>query len=170
MTPATATGTAARTVQPGPWSDPAYAIDAGMTLGGSSRWLSLFQLHDGDDGLALGVDRKADRVARLERLQERRGADFVAHRHRLHKALDFAVLDDQLLAGGDHRDDGALATDGLRQEASMERRVHIGQHVPALVFRQDRFKGRHRRLHGFERLDLTALAHPPEEVRVAVTR
>jgi hypothetical protein len=47
--------------------------------------------------------------------------------------------------------------------------VHIGQHVPELILRQHGFKGRHHRLHGFERLDLTALAHSPEEIRIAVT-
>ena len=115
-------------------------------------------------------------VSRLELVEQRRGIDFVSHGHRLHKAFDFLVLHHELLVGGHHRNDLALASDGwrqsgggCRQKALMELGVHIGQHVPALVFCQDRFKGRHDRLAGFERLDLPALADAPEEVRIPVT-
>ena len=51
----------------------------------------------------------------------------------------------------------------------MELGVHIGQHIPALVFTQDGFIGRHGRLAGFERLDLPTLADPPEEVCIPIT-
>ena len=88
----------------------------------------------------------------------------------VHKAFNFPVLHHELLVGGHYRDDCTLAGDGGRQIALMELGVHIGQHVPALVFRQDGFKGWHRRLHGFERLDLPALADPPEEVCITVAR
>src|SRR5262245_24136515 len=124
MTPATATGTAARTLQPSPRSDVAHAIDSGVASGDSSGLCSLLQFFKPDDGLFFGVDGEADRVARLEWLQERRRADFVAHGHRLHKAFNLPVLDDQLLAAGDDRNDVPLAGDGFRQKAAVERRVH----------------------------------------------
>src|SRR5262245_6666052 len=135
-----------------------------MASGTSSAVFSLVQLLDLDDGLCLRINGKADGVSRLERLQKCGWADFVAHRHRLHKALDLSVFDHEFLTRGDHCDDGALAGDGCCHEPLMELSVHISQHIPALVFIHDGFKSWHRRLHGGEGLDLTALAQTPEEV------
>ncbi len=46
--------------------------------------------------------------------------------------------------------------------------MDIRQHVPALIFVQDRFESRHGRLHRFEGFDSAALADAPVEIGIAI--
>ena len=72
----------------------------------SSCLLELFNL---DDRLIRHIDGEANSVAKLKSFQKAGWLRSIAHRHRFHEALNFAVLDDDLARAWHGGDNFALA-------------------------------------------------------------
>src|SRR5258705_2258712 len=93
-----------------------------------SRSTALLELVNFCDDSLSSVDGKFYSVARLQPLDHRRGADFVAHRHRVHEILDRAVLNHDLLGLRNNSNDLAATLDELGWSGWLKRR-YIGRHV-----------------------------------------
>jgi hypothetical protein len=76
-------------------------------MASSVSWaaLSWLQLLECDNSLLLGVDGEADRVSGPHPLEQRCWLNRIAHRHRLHKALNLAMGQYEFATRGHHRDD-----------------------------------------------------------------